>query len=117
MSKGKTVIFWGLIVIVAYLYAYEILWAVGMVPAKGNIDQAFYYRTSIENPAVWLRQALWLLSFPSAQMLYRWIPDEPYTKEMVYSPFGVAVQWFGYGCLFGLWRYKRRTKSNAVVQV
>jgi hypothetical protein len=77
-----------------------------MAPVQGG-SPPYEYRTSIESLPVTLRQALWLLSFPSAQVLYRITPDEPYTKEMVLFPFGTAFQWFGYGCLFGWWRMRR----------
>jgi hypothetical protein len=116
MIKGggnfRAIAFWGLIWMIAYLYSFEILWAIAMRPIPSASPELFDYRTSIEHPAVTLRQGLWLLSFPSAQKLSTLLPDEPYTKQLVYFPFGVAFQWFGYGCLFGWWLQRRAMKKK-----
>jgi hypothetical protein len=114
MKSGKVrpAIFWGLVWMLTYVYSFEILWAISMRPVPCS-SEIFDYRSSISHPAVILRQALWLLSFPSAQLLNRLIPDEPYTKELVYFPFGVALQWFGYGCLFGWFLQIRSARKKS----
>jgi hypothetical protein len=94
-----------------YLYLYETLWVIAMRPVPCS-SELFVFRASIEHPSAVLGQALWLLSFPSAQQLQRLIPDEPYTKELVYYPFGVAFRWFGYGCLFGWWLQRKTGRKK-----
>lgn len=120
MSKGKTVIFWGLIVMVAYLYAYEFVFAFRWGPSPAAIEHGGY---ELRNPQLgWntalnrLYRYLWNLSFPTVALSQRFFP-EPYYSTLIYIPFINAFQWFGYGCLFGLWRYKRNAKAGAVVQV
>ena len=112
-SKVMPAICWGLIWMLGYLYLYEFLWNIAMYPVPCG-EPIFGYRASILHPSVILRQALWILSFPSAGLLYNLLPDEPYTKELVYFPFSVAFQWFGYGCLFG-WMLKRRAVRKRAI--
>jgi len=95
----------------AYLYIFEALWALELYPVPCS-PELFEFRVPIGHPVAFLSQALWLLSFPSAQLLQEWIPDQPYAKELVYFPFAVAFQWFGYGCLWGWWRYRRIVKRS-----
>jgi hypothetical protein len=95
-SQLWTACFWGMLLMLAYLYLYELLWTVGHP----------YYRSV--NWAIMLRQWLWLASFPSAQAIVRLLPNEELLAFSVYLPFAVAPQWFAYGFLFGLWRDNRK---------
>jgi len=51
--------------------------------------------------------------YPSIQNADRLLPQEPYFFELVYRPFFTAFQWFGYGCLFGWWRYRRKVRKGS----
>jgi hypothetical protein len=114
MNKKKTIVFWGLVWMVSYLYLFETLWAVSNVPSPCDPQHTFVYRSGpIQGPATVVRQVLWILSFPSAQQSHMWLPDEPYAKDLVYTPLASAIQWFVYGCVFGLWRYRHGVRHRA----
>jgi hypothetical protein len=113
MNKRQTIIFWGLIFMVAYLYAYQIL-SIRFVPTPRSLPAHAHEARQIPDRLFWLANyaynVLWFMSIPTVGISQRILPHESYYSDQIYIPFINAFQWFGYGCLFGLWRYKRKLK-------
>jgi hypothetical protein len=112
MSKRQTLVFWGLIFMVSYLYAYQISFVSQWHLTPTALEHSVEPR-NISDRLFWslnrVYGVLWNLSFPTVAVSQRFFPEDYYT-ELVYIPLINAFQWFGYGCLFGLWRYRRKTR-------
>jgi hypothetical protein len=116
VRKRGIVALWGLIFMVCYLYACESLNAIRFKPTPTALPEH-----SVEGRAIpiWLfwaatkaDKALWNLSFPTAAFSQRFLMSETYYSWLIYTPFINAFQWFLYGSLFGLWRYKKGTRAS-----
>jgi len=109
-DKKLTIGFWGLLFMVSFLYAKGLTFTLTCTPL--SYPQRYDPkpgRGSLQT----VGQVLWVLSYPSIQNADRLLPQEPYFFELVYRPFFAAFQWFGYGCLFGWWRYRRKIRKGS----
>ncbi len=115
MKRHQMMAFWGLALMITYLYTYEIVNAIRWVPTPGAFDHANEAR-SISSGLFWFTGAvnhmLWILSIPMVGLSQRLLPSEGYLSELVYIPFLNAFQWLAYGCLFGWWRHNKAIKKT-----
>jgi hypothetical protein len=113
MKKVQTVVFWALVFMVLYLYAYETCITTTSIPTPRAIPEHSYEQRRVPEAWDWvagkLNHVLWFLSIPTVPGSQRFLAQEPYYSELIYIPFINAFQWFGYGALFGLWRCRRDT--------
>lgn len=90
---------------IGYLYVFEITYNVGF---ELRFNERGGRNGRLADLARTTNQYLYIVSNPTSQIVLRYLPqDEPIVGHVVYFPFVVSVQWFLYGCLFGLWRARR----------
>jgi hypothetical protein len=106
-----TVAFWGLVVMVTFLYAYMLAFTLSAFPMPRDPERYGERTDVLGDSANTIAQMLSILSYPTFQNAPLIVPLTPFYFELVYRPFLAAFQWFGYGCLFGWWLYKRKSRK------
>jgi len=110
-NKSLRVLFWGLLFAIAYLYCYEIAFTSLRVSTPCSGEHSYSFRQVPEMMYKVIRgveRAIEVLSLPSITVAERVFGHSDFCWEyVVYYPFMVAPQWFGYGCAVG-WLLSRR---------
>jgi hypothetical protein len=116
MRKREAAIIWGMVFMIGYLYAFQTLNAICYKPTPRALPEHSVETRVIPERVFWLatgaQKILWNLSFPTVAFSQRFLMSETYYSWLIYIPFINAFQWFVYGSLFGLWRYRKRTRVS-----
>jgi hypothetical protein len=113
VNEGLTVVFWGLVTMFFFLYTYVLSFTLSAIPIPQSPERYAEKTGVLADSANMLAQVLSILSYPTFQNAPLIVPLAPFYFELVYRPFLAAFQWFGYGCLFGWWRYRRKIRKGS----
>ena len=102
---------YGLTFMVVYLYAYIIVLSLSSRPTPTAFPEHLEEIRQMPTMVLWvishLSRFIKYFSIPTYALAIRLYP-EPYYSECMYIPFTCAIQWFGWGCLFGWWSSRIR---------
>jgi hypothetical protein len=111
-TRSLRILFWGLLFAMVYLYAYEAAFTSLRVSTPCSGEHSYSFRQMPEWLYISVRgleKAIEFASLPSVMVAETVFGHSDFCWEyVVFYPFMIAPQWFGYGCAFGWFLSRRR---------
>lgn len=112
ISRTRRILSWGIGWMISFIMLYQIVFAAAFRFTPCSRDHAYESRgSSLSRVAERAHQLLLVVSVPAARIAENIKWDDSFFEQLIYVPYLISIQYLVYGCIFGVWRYRRAIRE------